>query len=93
MLGSGFGLYAVEAFKRDKKRRKQHTPFSTHLLRFEGKKIIKEFPKATKKQLMVIQEKIKKQERKERNKLILAFALAIPVTIVIIMTIVNSVTH
>jgi hypothetical protein len=81
MLGSGFGLYAVEAFKRDKKRRKTHTPFSNSLLTRQAKKINKAFPKATELQLLTIREQMKKQNRKERDKLIIAFVIAIPVTI------------
>lgn len=77
MLGSGFGLYAVEAFKRDKKRRKQHTPFSNSLLMRSGKKIKNVFPKATKIQLLAIREKMKKQHRKDRDILILSFVLAV----------------
>ncbi|MFK7750342.1 MAG: hypothetical protein AB8B65_18265 [Kordia sp.] len=81
MLGSGFGLYAIEAFKRDRKRRKQHTPFSSDSLRYQGKKITKVFPKATKIQLLEIRERMKKQNRKERDKLMLSFIIAIPITI------------
>jgi len=81
MLGSGFGLYAVEAFKRDKKRRKQYTPFSNNSLRYQGKKITKVFPKASQIQLLEIRERMKKQNHKERNRLILSFIIAIPITI------------
>ncbi len=81
MLGSGLGLYSVEALKRDRKRRKKHTPFSNSLLLRNGKKVKNVFPKASKMQLLAIREKMKKQQHKERTILILSFIIAIPITI------------
>ena len=76
MLSIGFGSYAVEAFKRDKKRRKTHTPFSKNVLTRKGKRIGKAFPKASELQLLTIREQMKKQNRKERDSLIVSFILA-----------------
>jgi riboflavin transporter FmnP len=76
MLSIGFGSYAVEAFKRDKKRRKTHTPFSKNVLTRKGKRIGKVFPKASELQLLTIREQMKKQNRKERDSLIVSFILA-----------------
>ena len=81
MLSIGFGSYAVEAFKRDKKRRKTHTPFSKNVLTRKGKRIGKAFPKASELQLLTIREQMKKQNRKERDSLIISFALAIIVIV------------
>ncbi|MEM6717858.1 MAG: hypothetical protein AAF611_00950 [Bacteroidota bacterium] len=76
MLGSGFGLYSVEAFKRNKKRRKQHTPFSKKMLISKGRKLKRKFPKATRIQLLAIRERMKKQNRKDRDTSIVSFTLA-----------------
>lgn len=76
MLGSGLGLYSVEALKRDRKRRKKHTPFSSSFRIYKGTKTQFVFPKASKIQLLAIREKMKKQNRKDRDRSILSFTLA-----------------
>jgi len=84
MLGSGFGLYALEANKREKNRRSKRTIFDKSLRYYKDEGIRKIFPKATKVQLEAIREKLDKQNRTERKKLIIAFILAIPVSISLI---------
>lgn len=84
MLGSGFGLYAVEAYKREKNRRSKRKPFDKKLKFYKDEGIRKIFPKISEIKLNAIREKIKKQQRKERDKLILSFVLAIPVSFVLI---------
>ena len=84
MLGSGFGLYSVEAFKRDKNRRNKRKSFDKNLHYYKNDGIKNEFPKITEIQLSAIREKMKKQNRKERDQLILSFILAIPVSMILV---------
>jgi len=88
MLGSGFGLYAVEASKREKNRRNKRKPFDKSLHYYKDEGIKKEFPKASEAQLEAIRKKIHKENQKERRKLIIAFIIGIPVSIVLVISIV-----
>ncbi|MGH1384167.1 hypothetical protein [Kordia sp.] len=80
-MGQGIGFYVLDDIRRTKKRRDKRTPFDKNLRYYkdEGKKKI--FPKLTEIQLSAIRERMKKQNRKERDKSIIAFIIAIPITI------------
>lgn len=80
-MGSGAAFYVYGDLDRTKRRRERRTPFDKNLRYYknEGKKKI--FPKLTEIQLSAIRERMKKQNRKERDKSIIAFIIAIPITI------------
>lgn len=92
-MGSGAGFYVHGDLERTKKRRNKRTPFDKNLHYYKDEGIQKTFPKVSEIKLNAIREKIKKQERKERDKLIIAFILAVPVSIGLVYGIVNFWIH
>ncbi|WP_298420113.1 hypothetical protein [uncultured Kordia sp.] len=88
-MGSGAGFYVHGDLERTKKRRNKRTPFDKNQHYYKDEGIKKTFPKVSEIQLNAIREKIKKQERKERDKLIISFILAIPASIGLLYGIVN----
>ncbi len=93
MLGTTGGLHAIEALKRQKSRRNKRKAFDKNLHYYKDEGIKRTFPKVSEIQLNAIREKIKKQERKERDKFIISFILAIPVSIGLVYGIVNFWIH
>ncbi len=85
----GAGFYVHGDLERTKQRRNKRTPFNKELRYHKDECIQKTFPKATETQLEAIRKKLKKENRAERKKLILAFVLAIPVSIILIISIVT----
>ncbi|WP_420574018.1 hypothetical protein [Kordia sp.] len=80
-MGSGAAFYVLEDLERTRRRRNRRKPFSKSLRYFKDQGIKNKFPKITQIQINAIREKIKKQDRKDRDRLILAFIIAIPVFI------------
>lgn len=80
-MGSGSAFYVLEDINRTNKRRNKRKSFDKNLRYYKNDGIKNKFPKITEIQLSAIREKMKKQNRKERDKLILSFILAIPVSI------------
>lgn len=93
MIGVGVGLATMNATYKANSRRRKRTPFDKNLKYYKDEGVKKTFPKVSEIKLNAIREKIKKQERKERDKLIIAFVLAIPVSIGLIYGVVNFWLH
>lgn len=83
-MGSGAAFYVHGDLDRTKRRRDRRKPFDKNLHYYKDEGERKIFPKLTEIQLSAIRERMKKQNRKERDKSIIAFIIAIPVTIGII---------
>lgn len=80
-MGSGAGFYVHGDLERTKKRRNKRTPFDKNLQYYKDEGVKNEFPKATEAQLEAIREKLKKQQRLDRFKTIIAFIIAIPLSL------------
>ncbi|WP_046759049.1 hypothetical protein [Kordia jejudonensis] len=83
-MGSGAGFYVHGDLERTKQRRSKRTAFDKNLRYYKNEGVKNIFPKVSEIKLKTIREKIKKQQRKERNQLILAFVLAVPVSIFLV---------
>lgn len=80
-MGSGAAFEVFGDLERTKKRRSKRTAFDKNLHYYKDDGVKIEFPKVPEAQLNIIRRKLKKQQRSERNRTILAFILAIPVFI------------
>ncbi|WP_298519400.1 hypothetical protein [uncultured Kordia sp.] len=83
-MGSGAAFYVHGDLYRTRVRRNKRNPFNKNRRYYKDYRKKSNSPKITEIQLSAIREKIKKQQRKERDKLIIAFIIAIPLTIGII---------
>ena len=83
-MGSGAAFHVHGDLHRTRVRRNKRNPFTKkrHYYKDHERKDI--FPKITEIQLSAIRERIKKQNRKERDTLIISFIIAIPITIMLI---------
>ena len=75
------GSAVYEDLDRTKRRRTKRMSFDKNLHYYKDEGIKNIFPKVTKAQLKAIREKLSKQQHSDRIKSIIAFALAIPVSI------------
>lgn len=83
---TGFAVY--EDLDRTKRRHNKRTPFDKNQSYYKDEGIKKTFPKATEVQLEAIREKLKKQQRSDRIKSIVAFTVAIPISLGILVGII-----
>ncbi|MCH2196865.1 hypothetical protein [Kordia sp.] len=83
-MGSGAAFHVHGDLYRTRERRNKRNPFAKERLYYKDYKRKDISPKITEIQLSAIREKIKKQNRKERDKLIISFIIAIPITIMLI---------
>ncbi|WP_430409021.1 hypothetical protein [Kordia sp.] len=90
-MGSGAGFFVHGDLERTKKRRAKRT-FDKNIQYYKDEGIKEEFPKATEAQLEAIREKIKKQQRLDKFKLIVAFVLAIPLSLGVLIGIIYLLT-
>jgi len=83
-MGSGAAFYVHGDLHRARVRRNKRNPFTKNRSYYKNFKKKNISPKITEIQLLAIREKMKKQNRRERDKLIVSFVVAIPITIILI---------